>query len=99
MPDHFFVYPQYLDKALSRAKGRRIPAAEGLTDPTAEEVVQAAKKIGAKAELEAEKHYPRQFFRYAGRVKVVKGGKMSKVKFLHAVAAEIHRLRALSGRK
>ena len=99
MPDHFFVYPQYLEKGLSRAKGRRIPSAEGLVDPTAEEIAQAAKKLGTKAEVEEKKHYPRQFFEYSGRVKVAKRERMKKAPFLRALAAEVHRQRAQAGRK
>ncbi len=99
MPDHFFVYPQYLEKGLSRAEGRRIPAAEGLVDPTAEEIAEAAKKLGSKAEVEGTKHYPRQFFRYGGRVKVAKRERMPKARFLRALAAEVQRMRAQAGRK
>jgi signal recognition particle subunit SRP19 len=99
MPDHFYVYPQYLEKGLSRAEGRRIPANEGLVDPTTEEIAQAAKKLGSKAEVEEAKHYPRQFFRYAGRVKVGKRERMPKAKFLRALAAEVRRMRAQAGRK
>ncbi|HLN51288.1 MAG: signal recognition particle subunit SRP19/SEC65 family protein [Thermoplasmata archaeon] len=99
MPDHFYVYPQYLEKGLSRARGRRIPAGEGLVDPTAEEIAQAAKKLGTKAEVEEKKHYPRQFFQYSGRVKVSKRERMKKAQFLRALAAEVHRLRAQAGRK
>ena len=99
MPDHYYVYPQYLEKGLSRAEGRRIPATEGLVDPNTEEIAQAAKKLGMKAEIEESKHYPRQFFRYSGRVKVAKREKMTKTKLLRALAAEIHRQRAQAGRK
>jgi len=99
MPDHFYVYPQYLEKGLSRTEGRRIPEAEGLVDPNTKEIAEAAKKLGTKAEIEEAKHYPRQFFRYAGRVKVAKRERMTKTKFLRALAAEVHRLRAQAGRK
>jgi signal recognition particle subunit SRP19 len=99
MPDHFYVYPQYLEKGLSRAEGRRIPAAEGLTDPNAAEIALAAKKLGTKAEVEEGKHYPRRFFQYSGRVKVAKRERMKKTQFLRALAAEVHRQRAQAGRK
>jgi signal recognition particle subunit SEC65 len=96
MPEHFYVYPAYLEK-LSRAGGRRVPAADGLVDVTAEEIAEAARRLGAKVEIEAAKHYPRRFFTYAGRVKVGKRAGTSKAAFLRALAAELKRRRAQGG--
>ncbi len=93
MPDHFYVYPAYLERSLSRAGGRRVPAAEGLSDLTSEEIVQAAKRLGARAEVESDKQYPRRAFAYAGRVKVLKRPGTSKATFLKALAQEIKKLR------
>ena len=94
MPDHFYVYPAYLQKGLTRADGRRVTAEEALTELTPEEIVDAAKKLGAKAVVESDKHYPRRFFDYGGRVKVTKAPGRAKSAFLRAVAAEIRRQRA-----
>ncbi len=99
MPDHFYVYPAYLDRSLSRADGRRVPAGRTVAEVTADEVAQAARKLGFKAEVEAEKEFPRQFFRYAGRVKIAKKAGAPKAKTLRALADELVRLRASAGRK
>jgi signal recognition particle subunit SEC65 len=93
MPEHFYVYPAYVEK-VSRSAGRRVPADDGLGDVTAEEILEAAKRLGAKAELEADKQYPRRFFTYAGRVKVAKKAGTSKAAFLRALARELKRHRA-----
>ena len=93
MPDHFYVYPAYVEK-VSRAAGRRVPAEDGLGDVTAEEILDAAKRLGVKAELEADKQYPRRFFTYAGRVKVTKKEGTTKASFLRALARELKRQRA-----
>lgn len=93
MPEHFYVYPAYLEK-VSRADGRRVPVADALTDVTAEEIVDAAKRLGAKAEAEPARQYPRRSFTYAGRVKVTKKAGSSKAKFLRSLAAELRRRRA-----
>ena len=93
MPEHFYVYPAYLEK-LPRASGRRVPESEAIGDVTAEEIVEAARRLGAKAELEASKQYPRRFFSYAGRVKVTKRPGTKKAQFLRALAAELRRRRA-----
>jgi len=97
MPDHFYVYPAYLEKT-PRSSGRRVPAADGLVDVSAEEVLEAAKRLGLKAEIEAEKQYPRRFYTYAGRVKVTKKAGTNKAAFLRALAQELKRRRVQAGR-
>lgn len=97
MPDHFYIYPAYLEK-VSRSAGRRVPSSEGLSEVSAEEIVEAVRRLGLKAELEATKNYPRRFFTYAGRVKVTKKAGTSKAAFLRALAAELRRRRTQAGR-
>jgi len=99
MPDHFYVYPAYLGRGLSRADGRRVPEAETVPEITSEEIVEAAKRLGFKAEVEAEKQYPRRAFDYAGRVKVTKKGPTTKARFLRQLSAEVRKQRTAAGRK
>ncbi|HKN07272.1 MAG TPA: signal recognition particle subunit SRP19/SEC65 family protein [Thermoplasmata archaeon] len=99
MPDHFYVYPAYLGRGLSRMRGRRVPEPESLPDLTAEEILAATKRLGFRAELEADKQYPRRYFDYAGRVKVTKKGATTKAHFLRQLAAELHKQRAAAGPK
>jgi signal recognition particle subunit SEC65 len=99
MPDHFYVYPAYLGRGLSRRAGRRVPESASVPDLTAEEIVTAAKRLGFKVEVEAEKQYPRRFFDYAGRVKVSKKGSVTKAKFLKELAAELAKQRAAAPHK
>jgi signal recognition particle subunit SEC65 len=98
MPDHFFVYPAYLAKGLSRQEGRRLEADRALADVTLEEIAAAAKRLGMKVEIEADKHYPRQSHLYAGRVRVTKKAGTSKGGFLRALAGELARQRAAPGK-
>lgn len=99
MPDHFYLYPAYLQKGLSRADGRRVPADQALGELTAEEIVEASKRLGTKAVIEADKQYPRRFFEYAGRIRVSKASGMTKAKFLRSLVAEIRRHRATSPKR
>ncbi|HYA58583.1 MAG TPA: signal recognition particle subunit SRP19/SEC65 family protein [Thermoplasmata archaeon] len=99
MPDHFYVYPAYLEKGLHRSNGRRVPEAEALVDPTSEEIVQAARRLGFRAEVEADKDYPARDYAFAGRVKVTKRAGTSKAKFLRVVISEVRKLRATAGKK
>ncbi len=89
MPDHFYVYPAYLGRGRSRAGGRRVGAEEAVPDVTAEEIVQAARRLGYTAEVEPAKDYPRDAGSYAGRVKVRKRAGTTKARFLHLVSAEL----------
>ncbi|MGI0128966.1 MAG: signal recognition particle subunit SRP19/SEC65 family protein [Thermoplasmata archaeon] len=99
MPDHFYVYPAYLGRGLTRKGGRRLPAEEAVADVTTEEIVLAAKRLGFKVEVEAEKQYPRRFFVYEGRVKVAKRSGTTKSAFLRAVAADVKKHRPAGAKK
>ena len=94
MPDHFYVYPAYLGRGLTRKAGRRVPASDTLPDLTGEEIVAAAKRLGFRAEVEADKQYPRRFYEYSGRVKVTKKGSVTKARFLKELAGELRKQRA-----
>ncbi len=91
MPDHVYVYPGYLSKDGSRRDGRRVPSNLALSEVTLEALAAAARSLGLTAEPEPEKHYPRRFYRYEGRLKVTKKKGVSKAKLLRMLAEEIHR--------
>ncbi len=93
MPEHFYVYPAYLDRGLSRAEGRRVPEAEAIGDLTAEEIARAAQRLGYRAEVESAKLYPRRAWTGAGRVKVTKKTGTTKTGLLRPLAREIRKLR------
>lgn len=97
MPDHFYVYPAYLARGRSRAAGRRVGEGEAIPDLTAEEIVQAARRLGFVAEVEADKEYPRDAGGLAGRVKVTKRKGTTKARFLHLVGAELRARRPTGG--
>lgn len=86
MPDHFYVYPAYLDKAGTRAGGRRVPAAMAVPEVTSEMIVEAARRLGFTAQVETEKHYPRQADRFAGRVKIGKHKGVTKARAIARIA-------------
>jgi signal recognition particle subunit SEC65 len=99
MPDHFYVYPAYLGRMLSRKDGRRLPEGEAVSDATVEEIVDAARRLGFKADAEPEKQYPRRFFAYEGRVKVTKRAGTTKTAFLRAVAADVKKHRPAGAKR
>ena len=93
MPDHFFVYPAYLDRAFPRSMGRRISGSAAPSEVTLEEVVAAAEALGVRATAEPDKQYPRTFYTYRGRLRVTKRAGVSKTRLLRDLAEEIARQR------
>jgi len=97
MPDHFFVYPSYLNRTTTRALGRRVPQSVAVAEMTLEEIVEVAKGLGFVAVAEPEKQYPRQFFQLSGRVRVTKKAGTPKTQFLRSLSAELARRHAAEG--
>ena len=98
MPDYFYVYPGYLMEGASRREGRRVPASLALKEVTAEEIALAARHLGYSVELQASKQYPRQFFHYAGRVKLSKKkDDVKKPEILRRLVLEIRKSRPPPG--
>jgi signal recognition particle subunit SEC65 len=89
VPDHFYVYPAYLDRETPRSLGRRVDESAAVADVTVEMIVAAAKSLGLRAEAEPGKQYPRDVQRFGGRVKVTKKAGMSKARALKAIASAI----------
>lgn len=97
MPDHVYIYPGYLAKDSSRSDGRRVPASLAAGDLTLDALLAAARALGFQAEAEPEKHYPRRFYRYEGRVKVTKKTGVSKTRLLRMLAEELRKRTAPEG--
>ncbi|HZY91362.1 MAG TPA: signal recognition particle subunit SRP19/SEC65 family protein [Thermoplasmata archaeon] len=89
MPDHFYVYPAYLDRQSSRGLGRRVSASAAVDEVTAEQILAAARSLGFTAEIEPAKQYPRQYHTYAGRVKIAKKSGLTKTRALRELAAAL----------
>jgi len=85
------VYPAYLDLSLKRSEGRYIAKKHAVQNPTFEEIIKACKNLGILIEVEAEKAYPKQWWK-KGRVKVKKT--KSKGDVLRDIAHEIKRIRS-----
>ncbi|MEM1533376.1 MAG: signal recognition particle subunit SRP19/SEC65 family protein [Desulfurococcaceae archaeon] len=87
------VYPVYIDKTLSRRKGRRLSLTHAVSNPTVDEVVRAAELLGLEPVVEERKH-PRDVYKYAKVVVVRK--KYSKHLTLVNLAMKIKELRKSS---
>ena len=69
---HYFIYPEYLDKALTRKEGRRLPITQALENPTITEIRLAAEKLEYKYEIRKYAAYPRQWWERNGLILIEK---------------------------
>ena len=60
--DRIRIYPEYFDKTLTRAKGRRVPQKLALENPTLNELKISGQKLGFQVETEPEGAYPRVWY-------------------------------------
>ncbi len=91
MPDHVYVYPAYLVRPTPRSAGRRVPSSHAPAEATVDQIVEAARALGYRAEPEPDRNYPRGSLEMPGRVKVTKRAGVSKGALLRALAQEIRR--------
>ncbi|MFX0172837.1 MAG: signal recognition particle subunit SRP19/SEC65 family protein [Candidatus Hodarchaeota archaeon] len=84
---HYFVFPEYLDKSLTRREGRRLPFSEAIDNPRLLEIKLAAEKLGYDYELRDNASYPRQWWESKGLILIEK--RTSKLNTLREISSEI----------
>jgi len=77
------LWPLYFDADASRLEGRRVSKEMAVKNPTAEDILRAAGKMGLKA-VKEEKAHPSRWWRKEGRVLVEK--KFRKMETIRRVA-------------
>jgi signal recognition particle subunit SRP19 len=77
--DKFVIWPDYIDKANSRSKGRIISRKLSVTSPELKEIEQAARELGLNPVVEKDKAYPKSWWEVSGRVLVDKKGPKSEI--------------------
>lgn len=85
----FVLYPLYFEASVTRAKGRRVPAAQAVRGATAKIVFDAAKAAGLSPVLEDEHHHPSAWFERTGRVLVPSSAAGSKGDAIQRVAERL----------
>lgn len=74
--DNFIIWLDYINKNLSRKKGRRIKRENAVYDPSISELVDAISELGFSVETENlndKARYPRRSFVRSGYVMISKG--------------------------
>jgi signal recognition particle subunit SRP19 len=70
--DKITIWPLYFDSAKTRSEGRMVRMADSVADPTLDDVIAAALKVGLNPEIEREKKHPSMWHESSGRILVPK---------------------------
>ncbi|MCX8201303.1 MAG: signal recognition particle subunit SRP19/SEC65 family protein [Candidatus Caldarchaeum sp.] len=89
--DGIILWPVYFDAKSSREAGRRIPLSLAVTRPSAEDLMQACRKLGFDVE-KVDACHPRTWYRKSGYVVVKTARRISKQDLIKKVAEELRRV-------
>ena len=84
---HYFIFPEYLDKTLTRKEGRRLSLDFAIESPTVTEIRLAAEKLEFDYEVQKYAAYPRQWWERKGLILIEK--KKPKLQTLKDLSKEI----------
>ncbi len=87
------IWPAYIDAALTRSQGRRVPEASAVEEPTVDEIARAVQQVGYDTVIERDKAYSREGWEERGRVLVKNADDASKNDLIQAVAAYVTAMR------
>jgi signal recognition particle subunit SRP19 len=90
--DHFIIWLDYLNKNLSRRKGRRISKEQAIFDPTFYELFQAAVDNGLDITTDNSNdhaRYPRRSFVRSGYIMIPKIDNKKKIEIIQLLASKI----------
>jgi signal recognition particle subunit SRP19 len=88
----FVLWIDYFNSTYSRENGRRVPQNKSVKDPTLEELVEAARRLGYNPEIVAAK-YPSRMLIPSGYVSIEKRSGEKKPKIITEVAKVLSNVR------
>lgn len=90
--DGYVVWPVYFDRNVPRSRCRRVPLSLAVKNPTADDIVKAARSLGWSVEVEPGAH-PSTWWNKSGKIVIKPDRPMSKNSLIKTLA---HRLKLLS---
>ena len=90
--DHVILWIDYFNKNLKRRHGRRVKRDYAVSDPTVQDLAEAAKAAGlefSEGEINGEARFPRRSFVKSGYVMVAKKEGVKKSQMIDAVAEKL----------
>jgi signal recognition particle subunit SRP19 len=102
--EHIILWLDYFNKNLKRRHGRRVKRDKAVSDPTVQDLVEAAKSAGfecSEQEINPEARFPRRSFVRSGYIMVSKKEGVKKSQLIDAVAEKLlqRKSRQKSGKK
>lgn len=86
--EYTIIWPQYFDKTRPERLGRRVNVNLGTNNPTAQDVLKAALKLGYQAEINPTPKFPSTWWDEPGQV-TLDGKGQKKTHILRKLAAEV----------
>ena len=86
------IWSIYIDKKISRNKGRRIPLDKAIEKPSIEKIVEAIKRLGFEVEIEKDYSHPSFHWKKTGRI-IIKNCKEKKSRILKLIVNEINKIK------
>jgi signal recognition particle subunit SRP19 len=90
--DHVILWIDYFNKNLKRRHGRRVKRDHAVSDPTVQDLAEAAKAAGLEfsdQEINSQARFPRRSFVKSGYVMVAKKEGVKKSQVIDAVAEKL----------
>ncbi len=90
--DHVILWVDYFNKNLKRRHGRRVKRDQAVSDPTVQDLTEAAKAAGLEfsdQEINSEARFPRRSFVKSGYVMVAKKEGVKKSQVIDTVAEKL----------
>ncbi len=90
--DHVILWIDYFNKNLKRRHGRRVKRDQAVSDPTVQDLAEAAKAAGLEfsdQEINSGARFPRRSFVKSGYVMVAKKEGVKKSQMIDAVAEKL----------
>ena len=90
--DHFIIWLDYINKNLSRKKGRRIKRENAVYDPTFSELYEAAVEEGLEITLDSSNdhaRFPRRSYVRSGYIMIPKNSNKKKSDIISSLSSRI----------
>jgi signal recognition particle subunit SRP19 len=90
--DHFIIWLDYINKNLSRKKGRRIKRENAVYDPTFSELYEAAVEEGLEITLDSSNdhaRFPRRSYVRSGYIMIPKNSNKKKLDIISSLSSRI----------
>lgn len=81
------IWPQYLNKDLSRNEGRKIAKEYAVKNPTVNDIEKALKRLNLQYNIQKEYSYPGKWYEKSGRVLVESD--MTKLELIKQISLKI----------